>query len=115
MNRNNALAALDDAEIQMLAKEASAALKNFMDSMSPRDLVLRAVLHTERKGRFSLKAVGAHLRDQAAAYAQSRRDLEAYGQGFEHWIQSDAPEQQRRPSVRRPARSIKAGKRRKTR
>lgn len=115
MNRNNALAALDDAEIQTLAKEASAALKNFMDSMSPRDLVLRAVLHTERKGRFSLKAVGAHLRDQAAAYAQSRRDLEAYGQGFEHWIQSDAPEQQRRPSVRRPARSIKAGKRRKTR
>lgn len=115
MNRNNALAALDDAEIQTLAKEASAALKNFMDSMSPRDLVLRAVLHTERKGRFSLKAVGAHLRDQAAAYAQSRRDLEAYGQGFEHWIQSDAPEQQRCPSMRRPARSIKAGKRRKTR
>ena len=115
MNRNNALAALNEAEIQTLAAEAHSSLESFVGSMSSRDLILRAVLHTERKGRFSLKAVGAHLRDQAAAYAQSRRDLEAYEQGFEHWIQSDEPEPQRRPSVRRPARSLKAGKRRKTR
>lgn len=115
MNRNNALAALGEAEIQSLAQEAHAALESFLGSMSPRDLILRAVLHAERKGRFSLKAVGSHLRDQAAAYAQSRRDLEAYGEGFEQWIQSDTPELQRRSFVRRPARSIKAGKRRKTR
>lgn len=115
MNRNNALAALNEAEIQALAADAHSALASFFGSMSPRDLILRAVLHIERKGRFSLKAVGAHLRDQAAAYEQSRRDLEAYSEGFEQWIQSDAPEQRRRPSLRRPARSIKAGKRRKTR
>ncbi len=115
MNRSNALDALNEAEIQTLAEEAHSALESFLGSMSPRDLILRAVLHAEHKGRFSLKAVSAHLRDQAAAYAQSQRDLEAYGQDFEDWIQSDEPEPQRRPSVRRPARSIKAGKRRKTR
>lgn len=101
MNRDNALAALGADEIQALAEIAHKSLCDFLNSITPRDLILRAALHTERKGRFSLKAVGADLRDQAAAYQQSQRDLDAYGQGFEQWIQSDTPEP--------PRRSLRAG------
>lgn len=110
MNRIHAQAALESPEIEELAIRAHQAFLKFMASMTPRDLILRATLAAER-GRFSLKGVAADLRDQATGYEQSATDLEAYNARFDEWLASDAPQQPARPSIRRPARSVKAGKR----
>lgn len=114
MNRSHAQAALESPEIEELAIQAHQAFLKFMVSITPRDLILRATLAAER-GRFSLRAVATDLRDQAAGYEQSSIDLEAYNAQFDEWLVSDVPQQQARPSIRRPVSGIKAGKRRKKR
>lgn len=100
MNRDNILAALDDAEVQSLADQCHAAMTEFANTLCQRDLILAAVLRAEDEGEFSISSVTANLTRRLAEFALRTRDVRDYGAQFEQWL---ATEQEELGEVRAPS------------
>jgi len=101
MNRDNILAALDDAEVQSLADQCHAAMTEFADALCARDFILAAVQRAETEGECSLARVAAHLTQQLAGFVLAARDVEDYNAAFAQWLATDGNElgEVRPPSI----------------
>lgn len=101
MNRGNVLMAIDDAEVQALAAQCHATFTAFAQALSPRDLILAAVLHAEKSDSHFLESVTAYLTHEMAGWAQSMRDVRFYNDAFNQWMDTEREElgEVRAPSV----------------
>lgn len=101
MNRGNILMALDDAEVQSLADQCHAAMTEFANALSQRDLILAAVLRAEAEGEFSISSVAANLTRSLAEFSLRTRDVRDYGVQFEEWLATEHEElgEVRTPSI----------------
>lgn len=92
MNRSNVLVALEDADVQSLAEQCLAEMREFANALSSRDLILIAVLRAERSGNFSACAVARHLTEQIADSVLGARNVRDYNAAFEQWLATDSEE-----------------------
>ena len=101
MNRDNILAALDDADVQSMADQCHAAMMEFANTLCQRDLILAAVLRAEAEGKFSISSVAASLTRRLAEFALRTRDVRDYGAQFEQWLATEGEElgEVRAPSI----------------
>lgn len=101
MQRSNIQAALDDEDVQSLADECHAAMREFADALCARDFILAAVQRAEAEGECSLARVAARLELQLAGFVLGARDVKDYSAAFAQWLATDGNElgEVRAPSI----------------